>query len=277
MTDELKFPLKISDLITMDCDKDGAPEKVVWSSDQSLVCEDVPCFGFNKDSLHKPMRTVGEFKKYDDSLMAVDVSGRGSDATAYACASRVNGVIHITEYGWMMGGYDTETMVKLANVAKRNKVNRVIMESNYGGGSFSELLRPWLTKIHPCQIENIHQSKQKELRIIETLEPIMTSHRLVIDKQSLINDARNADNTEGGSVYTLTYQMAYLSRERGSLKHDDTIDAIAMACHAMVSGLAVHSDDMVKQVPPRWAFLAKFLDDSLNKVASVKFRKNKRG
>ena len=53
---------------------------------------------------------------------------------------------------------------------------------------FSSLLQPVLNAIYPCSIEEIRNSKQKELRIIDTLEPLLNQHRLVIDYTALKND-----------------------------------------------------------------------------------------
>ena len=63
---------------------------------------------------------------------------------------------------------------------------------------------------------------QKERRIIEDLEPVLNQHRLVIDA----NVARK-DTADG--VMSLLYQLTHITKDRGSLKHDDRVDALAHA------------------------------------------------
>ena len=53
------------------------------------------------------------------------------------------------------------------------------IESNFGDG-MATALKPIMAKIHPCEIEEVRHNIQKEKRIIDTLEPIMNTHRLVI-------------------------------------------------------------------------------------------------
>jgi len=53
---------------------------------------------------------------------------------------------------------------------------------------FDQLLRPILKKVYPCTIEEVRSSKQKELRIIDTMEPLMNQHKLIIDKELLLGD-----------------------------------------------------------------------------------------
>ena len=176
---------------------------------------------------------------YDGCVMAIDISGKGADETGYACAAMKNGFVYITAFGGLKSGYQEETLEALARIAKENNVTRIIMESNFGGGMGSQLLRPILNRIHACPIEDIHHSKQKELRIIDTLEPIMNRHRLVIDKQAIVEDYRRNEKTPD---YSLIYQMAHITRERQSLSHDDRLDALAMSCAYWTSRLNIDVD-----------------------------------
>lgn len=53
---------------------------------------------------------------------------------------------------------------------------------------FTQLLKPVLKKIYPCSIEEVKHTTQKEKRIIDTLEPVMTSHKLVINRSVIQQD-----------------------------------------------------------------------------------------
>ena len=64
--------------------------------------------------------------------MSIDPSGRGSDETGYAVLYWLNGFIYVMETGGLTSGYSDVTLDKLANVAKRWKVNEVVIEGNFG-------------------------------------------------------------------------------------------------------------------------------------------------
>ncbi len=85
---------------------------------------------------------------------------------------------------------------------------------------------PILIRTHPCAVKEVKNTNQKEARIIDTLEPVMMRHKLIVHKQVIIDDYAIY---EGNPSYSLFYQMTRLSRERGSLGHDDRIDAVTMA------------------------------------------------
>ena len=88
---------------------------------------------------------------------------------------------------------------------------------------FVELIKPILTKVHPCTIEEVRHSTQKERRIIDTLEPVMAGHKLVIDPEVIKSDFRTAQeySQESSLKYQLIYQLSRLTRDRGAITHDD--------------------------------------------------------
>lgn len=225
LSDEDRFPLKLRDLIVMDLDYEQAPVYIEYSSDRKDALYDVKHSGFLGDGFYKP-RFISSEKRfaYDGIAMFIDPSGSGSDETAYAVSAVSNGRIFVLSFGGLKGGYDSTTLMQLAEIAKLYKVHFVQIESNFGDGAFAELLKPILRRTHNCKVEDIRATTQKELRIITTLEPIMNQHRLVIDKQALIRD-----HEKQATEYKLTHQLTHLTKERGSLKHDDIIDVVGMA------------------------------------------------
>ena len=107
-------------------------------------------------------------------------SGRGRDETSWAIVKMLNGYLYVPDAGGMQGGYGEDVLKKLSLKAKKHKVNYIIVESNFGDGMFSELFKPYLSKVHPCTIEEVRHSIQKEKRIIDTLEPVLSQHKLVM-------------------------------------------------------------------------------------------------
>ena len=184
---------------------------------------DIPNVGLKGDYFVAPMMMSEEFTAFEGTVMSIDPSGRGEDKTAYAVLKMLHGVLYLTAIGSLDGGYSETTMARLSNIAKKHDVNYVVIESNFGDGMATQLLKPVMAKIHPCEIEEVRHNTQKEKRIIDTLEPLMNSHRLVVDDLLIHEDFKNEPD------HQLFRQMTRLTRDKGSLRHDDAIDALAMA------------------------------------------------
>jgi hypothetical protein len=135
----------------------------------------------------------------------------------------------------------------LAEIAKRQKVNHIIVEANFGDGMFTELLKPVLAKVHPCMIEEVKHSIQKERRIIDTLEPVLNQHRLVIDTGVIRHDMASTRDLppEKALQYQLMYQLSRVTRARGALAHDDRLDALAMGVGYWAEKMAQDSDKRI--------------------------------
>jgi hypothetical protein len=245
LSDSNKYPLKLSDLIIYSCDKDTAPEKIVYGIMKPML--DIPNVGLSGDKFYAPEDTIGRLD-YQGSILAIDPSGRGSDETAYAVVKMLNGYLYVTDAGGVAGGYSESTLQHLTDLAKINKVNMVLVESNFGDGMFTELLKPYLLKTHPCTLEEVRHSKQKENRIIDTLEPVMNQHRLVIDPKVIQKDYDSVQSMppDVGIKYMLTYQMTRITKVRGALAHDDRLDVLAMAVQYWVDQMAADADTEIR-------------------------------
>jgi hypothetical protein len=261
LSDQDRYPLKLSDLIVLPTNNDKAPENVMWGRLPQNEIKDVPNVGLNGDKIYAPQQTVGDWIPYTGSVMAIDPSGRGKDETSYAVVKMLNGNLYVTKAGGLTGGYSPETLQALANIAKNEKVNMVIIESNFGDGMFKELLTPYLVKTHPVTMEEVRHSIQKEKRIIDTLEPVMNQHRLIIDPKVFEEDYKSAQvyPADKATRYMLFYQMTRLTRDKGALAQDDRLDALAMAVGYWVEQMAADAD---KQLQDRKSEL---LDAELDK------------
>ena len=248
LSDIDRYPLKLSDLIVMATNPELGPSKVVWATSPELAWNDLPCVGLAGDRYYRPMQTIGEWTPYTGAVMAIDPSGRGKDETGYAVVKMLNGQLFLTASGGFREGYKTENLELLANVAKQHKVNYIIVEANFGDGMFSQLLKPVLGKVYPCTIEEVRHSQQKEKRIIETLEPVLNQHRLIIDAKVIEADYKSTSSlaTEVKAQYQLFYQLSRLTRDRGSLSRDDRLDALSMAVGYWVEQMARDVDMAVK-------------------------------
>ena len=245
--DRHRHPLQLNDLIVSNVDPEVAPEKVVYSNDKRYTI-DLPAVGFKGDGYHRPMELVGQHIPYQSAVLALDPSGRGSDETGFAVGLLLNGYIHIPEFGGFVGGYGEETLLKIAEIAKKYKVNRIVSEANFGDGMFDQLLRPILKKVYPCTIEEVRHHTQKEQRIIQTLEPLLNRHRLIIDPEAIKRDYESAMKhpPEKRRLYMGMYQLTHITTDRGSLTHDDRLEAIAMVASYFLDRMSVNEDDAMK-------------------------------
>lgn len=233
LSDAERYPLKLSDLMVMDLDPGMAPAKLVWASSPELVRSDLPNVGMSGDRLYRPMWVAKEnYTPYQGVIMAVDPSGRGGDELGYAIVAHLNGYLFVLRCRGLKGGYTDENLQTLADEAKRFKVQEITVEPNFGDGMFNKLLAPFLTRTYPCTLtETPRSSIQKERRIIDTLEPVMNQHRLVVDSQVVKDDHDNYNEyaEEEAQRYQLFYQMTRVTRDKGALVKDDRLDVLAMA------------------------------------------------
>lgn len=278
LSDTERYPLKIRDLIIMDIPPDKAPMKVDWLPDYKRELKDLPNLAMAGDRFYAPAATADMFHEYTGTVMSIDPSGRGKDETGYAVIKMLNGFLYVRRAGGLPGGYDAKTLQTLAMIAKEEGVNHVVIEANFGDGMYTSLFAPVIGRIHPCQVEEVKHSTQKERRIIDTLEPVMNRHKLVFDPQVVKDDYQTAQAYDGDSKFTksLFYQMTRISSDRGSLKHDDRLDALSIAVNYWVEQMGQDADrgirreraDLLDQE------LTKFMDNAIGRHRSGRNTQN---
>lgn len=251
LADADRHPLKLSDLIVMGLNPDMAPEKVIWGKDPRTLLEDMETVGLRGDRYYGPawLSTQTDWVKFQGCVMAIDPSGRGKDETSYAVVAMVNGQLFLLAAGGYRGGYREDTLKGLARIAKVNRVNKIVIESNFGDGMFGQLLKPVLKVEYPCTTEEVRHNIQKEMRIIDTLEPVMNQHKLVVCRSVIEDDFKAAQDlpSEQRLKYQLFYQMSRITKDRGSLAHDDRLDALSIAVNYWVERMGQDVDDQVEK------------------------------
>lgn len=273
LSDANRYPLKLADLAIMDVDKEMAPIKIVWASapDQLHAGLADYALGLTGDRFYRPMRISEEYAAYTSALMYIDPSGRGSDETSYAVLKYLNGQLFCTAAGGFQGGYERETLAKLASIAKAERVNLVKVESNFGDGMFTQLLQPVFQQIgYPVSVEEVRSKGQKEARIIDTLEPIMNGHKLIVDTRVIEQDYRTAQayGGERWKDYSLVYQLTHITKDRGCLAHDDRVEALAGACAHFAEIMNMDEERGVKEHKERLLDeeLARFIEGVTGKA-----------
>ena len=244
LADGDRYPLKLSDMIVMGLDLMRGPTKLSYARDASTEIKGLEAVGLTGDRYYGPMWVEKDMREWQGTVMAIDPSGRGGDETAFAIVSMLHGNLFVRRVGGFKGGYSDDTLQCLSVEAKRYGVNTIIIESNFGDGMYAALLKPVLNKIYPCTVEEVRSSSQKELRIIETLEPVMSSHRLVVDRAVV---ERDLQDSQEALYYSLFYQLTRITKDKGALRHDDRLDALAMAVAHWLESLAQDQDKLARK------------------------------
>jgi len=223
-----KHPLKLRDLIVSQLDDTMTHVRVVHSSEKEYGIKDLTPGGFDGDYYFRPAWKSDEMAPYTEAIMFVDPSGRGGDETSYCVLKILYSQLHLFAIGGYKAGFAEETLQALAGIAARYKVTKIIVEPNYGGGMFTQMLRTAVMKIGRSAVEDAEWARgMKEGRILDVLEPIIQSHRLTVDRRVIEQDLKQqADNSQ----YSFVQQFTRMARMKGALAHDDRIEALAGAC-----------------------------------------------
>ena len=266
LSDAQKFPLKMADLIVTSDNPTTAPEDIIWCSDPSKVIRDAPTVGLPGDYFYSPMQLVGEWSDYDETICSVDPSGRGTDETAAAFLSQRNGLIYLHEMSAYRDGYSDSTLLDILRRCRKYGVTSLVIETNFGDGIVGELFKKHLinTRQHII-IEEVRANVRKEDRIIDSLEPVLNQHRLIVDRGVIDWDyASNKDSpAEERLLYMLFYQMSRMCREKRAVKHDDRLDCLAQGVKYFTDALSISAQDQIQlRKKEEWDnMLAEFLDD----------------
>ena len=249
LNDLNKYPLKLSDLTVMSLNPDNAPEKIIWASSPELRQEGLPNVGLQGDTYYRPMQVQGEWLPYSGSVMSIDPAGKGKDETSYCVTKFLNGNIFILDAGGFSAGYTEHVLSKLTQIAKKNKVNKILIEENFGQGMFEALLQPYLRNDYKCTTELVRQTTNKHRRILDTLEPLISQHRIIVDANVIKNDYEGTNELyppEQALKYQLFYQISRLQKGANTLAQDDRIDAMQIACQYWQKQLAKDQEQAYK-------------------------------
>lgn len=230
--DETLYPLKLRDLMVFNCQRDRAPVFMAWGvkneAGASTLMDEIPCCGFGNDALYGPIAYEREWQPYTGVKMWIDPAGgtKHGDKTGYAIVGHLNGLLYALAVGGIPGGASTENLSALAKLALEWKVRQIFVEDLGGYGMLADALGPILRRFFTepskddptgwaCSIEPQRVTGQKEVRIIESLEPVTRGHRLVVNEPV----ARNQK---------LQHQLTHITRRRDWLKHEDELESLAM-------------------------------------------------
>lgn len=233
-----RYPLKPTNLLFMSIPEDRVPMTLnhIKHPDYKLrLPQDFPI----SEDFYEIASHSDEWADFQGTHMYVDPSGGGKngDEMAYAVTKFRSGYIYLVDIGGMPGGLGEANQKAIVDLVYKWKPDQLDIEDNFGAGVFRQILEPLIIEKfkddkHACAVEGVWESGQKELRIIDILEPVTASKRVVVDIELLEKDwkACNKYAMQDRPTYSLFFQMARLTRDRGSLAHDDRLDAFAGSC-----------------------------------------------
>lgn len=252
LSDALKFQLKTRDLMLLDCPQDRIPLDIVWIGNQEHQVTLDASLGLQAAYIQEAFIIDGfGFEPPKGIWCAIDPAGQGGDETVLIAGCAIGRTIHILDMDAFRGGLGDDSEARILHFFRRNKVEFIYVEKNMGHGLFGLGLRNMLQgsdqeHLIPCITEE-YSTGQKERRIIETLRPLMERHRICIHRRVLDQDMKLllVYGIQERRVFSLMYQLTNITVDRGSLLHDDRLDALAM----LVSRLApAVMNDPLKQV-----------------------------
>ena len=249
LSDAEKFPLKMADLVVTSVNPTTAPDAVVWCSDPQNVIKDAPTVGLPGDYFYSPMQLQGDWNPYTETICSIDPSGRGTDETAAAFISQRNGFLYLHEMRAYRDGYSDSTLLDILRGCKKYNVTKLVIETNFGDGIVSELFRKHLQQTkQSIDIEEVRANVRKEDRIIDSLEPVLNQHRLVVNRSVIDWDFKSNPDAppEERLLYMLFYQMSRMCREKGAVKHDDRLDCLAQGVKYYTDALAISAYEQIK-------------------------------
>jgi hypothetical protein len=239
--DILKYPLHQSDLIVFDAGETHAPALLHWGKanhNGPTNVEGIPIVGFSGDALFRPVMVSDQWLPYRGVKAFLDPAGRGSDHLAVVPCGQLHGYLFIRDLLSIEGPNKTApaNLDRIVQFLRDHRVTELWIESQFGGEYLKPLLLPIIQRhayapledkdkpgaithdAYPhgwhCSIELIHATGMKENRIIDTLEPTLNAHRLVVSEKVAANT-------------TLMRQLTRITRQRNCLDQDDELDATA--------------------------------------------------
>lgn len=265
MTDEMRYPLKSANLVVM-----RLGDRLPLSFVRGMSADYIRTFqtGPNKLTMTAPQYVSSDVSLPTGRVMRIDPAGGGKngDESGWAVVDQLNGNVFIRAVGGVPGGFEDHTMTQLASIVAKWNPQVLIIEKNMGHGSFTQVFQPYLkTAGWIGKIEDVFETHQKEMRIIETIEPILGRGSLVIDEDVVLNDWASTSHhpADKRQLFTLMFQMTKITRDRGCLVKDDRLDALAGAIQYWVRALG--QDDKEAEAQKRQEEYNKWAADPMGR------------
>lgn len=251
-------PLRLRDIPVIEIEAPSGnapllvPSELRWDPNPGNAYKDIEVDALNGDSTLYTASDIKHWVEPERRILIVDPSGEGTDETAWGVMAQHLGRVFLAKVDARLEGFSEATMKAIAADAKLYRPHEIRIEKNYGGGMFGELLRPHLMAAGcVCTIiEETAGQVQKEVRIVDTLQALVTGHRLVIAADVFRKDFQ-VDYPEVEQAkrrnYRLSYQITRLTKKKGCLAHDDRIDMVATGAASFLGTLKRILEDAARE------------------------------
>ena len=177
-------------------------------------------------------------------------------------------------------GYSDNTLLDILRGCNKYNVTTLLIESNFGDGIVAELFKKHLQQTKQnIFIEETRANVRKEDRIIDSLEPVINQHRLILNRSVVEWDYKSNPNEapELRLLYMLFYQMSRMCREKGAVKHDDRLDCLAQGVKYYTDALSISAQEAIKtRKRDEWnSLLEDFIDNPQSSANHLVFGMNK--
>lgn len=258
LADKDRYPLKLDQLLFMEMHEEQAPAAINPIRSIDRLIRIPQGFSVPTAKLYHVLGHSSEVADYEKTVMYIDPSGGGSksrDEVGVAVVKALSGNVYVKKVIGLEGGYSNDNMELLSNMIGEEwsqcTALEVICEDNYGNGMFRTMLQSTLrNKGISLEVTGVKVSGQKELRIIDTFAPLLNSNKLIFNVSLLEEDIATTANYSHHErqSFSLFHQIRYITRDRGSLKHDDRIDALAGALQQFTENLVVDQHEREEQI-----------------------------
>jgi hypothetical protein len=261
LSDAARQQLRLSDLLVANFDYERLPEVVVYQAASKHEVSLPADFPIPLTKMYHPVSVDCAFvKPKEPPMMYVDPAGGGADELAYAVSASVGPYIHLLTVGGLRGGLIETNSDKLIAQILKYEINLVKCESNMGHGLFEINLRAAILKkmaeleekgdhkaagiLKMCGVVGEYSTGQKERRIIDSFVSAMQRHKVIVHKDVFDSDREcgKQHSAEKRLKYSMFYQMSNITTDRGSLEHDDRLEAAAGAVRHWKAVLVVDED-----------------------------------
>lgn len=251
LSDAERYPLKLCNAIVAPFSDEMGIVSPIWTNDQRERMHFNIYSNQATDKFYGPLSTQYDTRKFERSLMYIDPAGGGKngDETAYAIIRLIGSYVYVQAWGGVPGGYEEAKLMTMVNLAKKHGIKEVFYEKNFGNGAYAALIAPYFQEHWPVKLEEHWASGQKELRIIDVIEPLLTGHRLVFHPDVINSDIASTDrySNEVKATYSGFFQMSMITRDKGCLVHDDRLDALAGAIYQITQQVNFSNDVEMKR------------------------------
>lgn len=256
LSDAARQQLKLSDLIVANFSWESVPEVIPYRADMLNLVPLPATFPVPQTKLYYPGSAQCAYRPLENLMMYIDPAGGGADELGWACSGSLGPYIHLLRVGGYRGGFAGENIPKLLAVLKFYGIKYVRCESNMGHGLFETNLRGELVKaaekdkfFKEVAVEGEYSTGQKERRIIDSMVSAMQRHRIIVHKEVFDDDAVCGlqHSIEKRHSYSLWAQMSNITTDRGSLTHDDRLEAAAGAIRYHGAKLVEDEEDSARR------------------------------